>query len=161
MGWHLDRDEVLDICSALGGGAKGAPKGGNLWLLFALSAVLVWGFWGYLSKIVAVDLGGLQGYLIVSISSIAFTGAVLIATGLPGSLPNLPLYIITGILGGVGTLFFYLAMESGKASVVVPISAQYIVVAAILAFIFLKEPVTMRKILGIIFATVAIILLSG
>jgi len=132
-----------------------------LWLIYALTAVLIWGFWGYLSKIVAANLGGLHGYLLVSLSSIVFTGVILLVFGLPPSFSNLPLYLITGILGGAGTLFFYLAMQSGKASIVVPISAQYIVIAAILAIIFLKEPITVKKVLGIIFAVSAIALLSG
>ena len=68
--------------------------------------------------------------------------------------------LLAGISGGLGFLFFYQALEKGSASLVIPISSLYVLVAAVLAVIFLKEPLTLRKALGILFAVLAIILLS-
>ena len=68
--------------------------------------------------------------------------------------------LFAGIFCALGYFFFYRALLKADASAVIPISSMYIVVAAILAMIFLDEQVTVRKVGGIISAVVAIILLS-
>ncbi|MCP4154410.1 MAG: DMT family transporter [bacterium] len=52
------------------------------------------------------------------------------------------------------------SLKVGDASIVVPIVRMGLVITVILAFIFLHEAVTVTKILGILAAIVAIILLS-
>ncbi len=57
-------------------------------------------------------------------------------------------------------LLFLYALDSGPENVVIPITSLNVAVTAILATIFLKEPMTLEKALGLIFATVAVVLLS-
>lgn len=68
--------------------------------------------------------------------------------------------MLTGIVGTIGTLFFMAALTKGKTAVVVTMTALYPVVAIILAYLFLRETVTVRQGVGIGLALLAIALLS-
>ena len=65
--------------------------------------------------------------------------------------------MIFGILIPLG---FYLLMARKDASVVAPLTALYPALVAVLAFIFLRESLTLIKVFGIILATAAMVLLS-
>jgi transporter family protein len=62
-------------------------------------------------------------------------------------------YIAFGALAGgfLGQLTYYYALQLGDASRVVPLAATYPLVAAIVAIVFLKEPLTPGKVVGAIF----------
>lgn len=68
--------------------------------------------------------------------------------------------ILAGLISTFGMIGFYKLLTRGEASSVIPLTALYPAVTAVLAFIFLRESITMTKILGIIFSLVAIYLLS-
>jgi len=68
--------------------------------------------------------------------------------------------LLAGLLGGLGFFFFYQALAQGPASTVIPLSSLYFLVAAVLAVVFLHEPVTVKKVLGILFAVASIVLLT-
>jgi transporter family protein len=69
--------------------------------------------------------------------------------------------VVGGIAGSIGGLFYYLALARGEASRVVVITATYPVLTVILADLFLREPLSLQKILGIMFAILGICLLAG
>ena len=52
------------------------------------------------------------------------------------------------------------ALSLGPASIVVPIYGMFIVGGAVLGVLFLHEPVTARKLAGIGFAAISILLLA-
>jgi len=68
--------------------------------------------------------------------------------------------IIAGIFGGAGYLFFVKALEQGKASIVIPLTALYPAITAIIAFIVLREKISIYQGIGILLAIAASILLS-
>jgi len=130
------------------------------WRFYTGLSIVCWGFWGFFSKVAAgrLDWGtifilfGLSTLLIASIFSphsysVMFQKSIRIG-------------LLAGISGALGFLFFYQALEQGPASVVIPCSSLYILFAVLLAFIFLHEPLTVKKIFGIISAVTAIVLLS-
>ena len=57
-------------------------------------------------------------------------------------------------------LAFYKALKIGPASVVLPLTNLFVVLPVLYGFIFLKESITLPRILGIVFAIIAAILLS-
>lgn len=66
------------------------------------------------------------------------------------------------IAGAAAMIFFYMALNLGEVSRVKPIAfALAPAVGAALAFVFLGEPVTARKIAGIAAVLVGILLLAG
>lgn len=55
----------------------------------------------------------------------------------------------SGILGGfLGMLGYFSLLKAKEASLVVPLTASYPLVSTLLAVIFLKEPLTVYKLLG-------------
>ena len=61
--------------------------------------------------------------------------------------------------GALGFLFFYHALARGPATVVIPVTALYVALAAVLAFVFLAEPITVKKLVGLACAIAAMMLL--
>ena len=69
---------------------------------------------------------------------------------------------LTGILGGVGNIFFFQAMvKGGNASIVAPVTALFPMITVLLALMFLKERLGRVQWIGLILAFAAIYLLSA
>lgn len=130
------------------------------WKTLSICSIVCWGLWGFLSKMVGNKL---EWGTILALLSIG-TLIVVIATT-PSSFAlkynqQTLIGLCAGILCGFGYLFFYKALKYGEASSVIPITSLYIVVVAVLAILFLKEPFTVRKACGIAAAVVTTVLLS-
>lgn len=67
----------------------------------------------------------------------------------------------TGVALVVAVVFYFSALSLGPASVVVPLYGMFIVGGAILGLVFLHEPLTLRKALGILLAIASIYLIAG
>jgi len=120
--------------------------------------MLFWGLWGFFTK-VGADKVPWQ-------TSLVYFGICMIVIGLIGG-PSFKSFntqhffaIIAGITVSLGYLFFYIAITKGNATTVIPVTALYVAVAAILAFIFLSEPITLKTVLGIGCAIFAMMLLA-
>lgn len=134
------------------------------WLLYSLAVMGVWGTWGFFARMAArsvtpqnlVLLGAIGGLLMYPIFFAIFH------EHLKFNWHNADCYyaVIGGILGTIGALLFFWAISRGEASRVVPITAMYPVITVILAWLFLKEPLTAQKITGIVFAMLGVCLLS-
>ena len=70
------------------------------------------------------------------------------------------LSLLSGVIGSVGAVGFYLLLSRSEASAVVPLTALYPALTVILAIIFLHESLNATKLLGIILSLIAIYLLS-
>jgi transporter family protein len=68
--------------------------------------------------------------------------------------------VLAGVAGSIGSIFFYLALRQGKTSVVVPLTALYPLITVALSVLFLREEISGVKVIGIILALVASLLLS-
>ena len=68
--------------------------------------------------------------------------------------------VLAGIAGLLGTLFFLFAISKGKASVVVTMTALYPIITIFLSFFVLNETITVKQGIGMIFALLAIVLLT-
>jgi uncharacterized membrane protein len=128
--------------------------------LLSVLALVLWGAWGFLAKIVSSS---------VSPQSLAFWSTI--ATVIPVAAFALtdstgrwtrphPLALSAGLAYGLALVFFFIALRRGPASVVVPLSGMYILVPAVLGFIFLKEPLTVTHVLGLGCAGLAVLFLS-
>lgn len=65
-----------------------------------------------------------------------------------------------GLISLIAILSFYKALKLGPTSVVLPLTNMYVILPVLYGFIFLKETVSTTRVLGIIFAIIASILLS-
>ncbi len=60
-------------------------------------------------------------------------------------------FALSGIFAGcLGVFTYYKALQISETSKIVPLAATYPVVTALLSVIFLKEPVTLSRFLGIL-----------
>lgn len=130
------------------------------WRILTLLSILFWGLWGFLSKYVSdkVQWGEILMLLMIG------TFIVAMITSPASLLIKLNFYSVIALISGIscafGYYFFYRALVYGQASSVVPISSMYIVVTAVLAIIFMHEPLTAKKLFGILSAVIAIVLRS-
>ncbi len=128
--------------------------------IYSLIALVFWGLWAYFSKILSNQMKTemLAFYTTVG-SLIAITIYTLFRTKI--SVTAISGYaMLIGAIAMIATFAFYAALAKGPVSVVVPWTGLYIFIPVILGFIFLREPITINHILGILFAVAAIFFLS-
>ncbi|TKJ39137.1 hypothetical protein CEE37_12010 [candidate division LCP-89 bacterium B3_LCP] len=132
---------------------------GGGWLKPSLLALFFWGLWGFLTKLGAEKVPWQTMMIFFAVCTLA--GGL--ATG-PVKMKMDVWHLIglgAGIAGALGFIYFFLAISRGEASVVIPITSLYVAVASVLAFIILSEPITLKKMLGILCAVIAVVLLAG
>lgn len=137
--------------------------GSRTWILWSLGAVLLWGAWGILAKEV---LGRLDWQLVATLSFAGCLIPVLVVArcGLPmAGVTSLDCVrgVILGALAQVAILCFYIALETGQASVVVPLTALYPALTVVASAIFLGETLTKTQALGVVLALAAGLLLAS
>jgi bacterial/archaeal transporter family protein len=115
-------------------------------------------FWGIAPLFEKSSLSGTSPLTALTIRAVlmAFTYiALAVATGSVGDLFRVDgrslLYIaLSALCGGIlGLLLYFHALKLGAASLVVPISASYPLVTVVLAALFLGEPLTATRLLGV------------
>lgn len=67
--------------------------------------------------------------------------------------------ILSGIATGLSWLFYFKALQSGNVSRVAPIDKLSVVITLCLSFLFLKEPVSLRVVVGALFITTGSIIM--
>lgn len=67
--------------------------------------------------------------------------------------------ILSGVATGASWLCYYKALQDGLASIVVPIDKLSILVTVLFAYIFLKEKLSKKSLLGLILIVVGTLLL--
>ncbi len=68
--------------------------------------------------------------------------------------------ILSGLATGASWLCYYKALQLGEVRKVVPIDKLSVVLTLILAFVFLKEPLSLRAFLGCVLITAGTLLLA-
>lgn len=61
--------------------------------------------------------------------------------------------ILSGVATGLSWLFYFKALQAGDVSRVAPIDKLSVVITILLSFVFLKEPVSWRVVVGALFIT--------
>ncbi len=133
------------------------------WLTYALLCLLFWGIWGVVLKYVSARLAWYQVYVLANAAVVAVTLLVAYkySDGLSAGPGIAVLAFTAGLLGTVGYLFLILSLASGgQASIVIPLTALYPALTAVLSIFVLREGVSAYKVLGIVLAVIAIMLLS-
>jgi transporter family protein len=128
-----------------------------------LGMFLAWGVWGLTAKIAIKHLG-IQSLVWGQLAAVAMFPIYFLVFKemLPLKMDSVGIAwaLLTGALGILGTLFLYLTLRVGPASIVIPLSALYPVVTVILAYIFLHEELSLTRLLGIACALAAVWLLT-
>jgi len=132
------------------------------WLVSSLVAMVCWGIWGLLLKLGSKYFDWQQTFIITSI--VTLTASLLVFFWLRPSInvhsAGFGYVLSAGVLGLVALIAFYSSIGSGKAIIVVPLTALYPVVTIFLSYLVLHEEVSLVKGVGIVLALVAILLIS-
>jgi transporter family protein len=132
----------------------------EVWFLPSVIALTIWGVTGFLSKIALKSLPPL--HLLVYGALFFLTTALLVQVFYGGPefhVQGVTLALCVGAAGSVGQLMFLLALRDGPLTYVSMISSLYPLIATILAFVLLGEPLTPRQMAGVAMGIFAIVLL--
>lgn len=132
------------------------------WFNASILALLSFGLWGFFTKLSVVHIDSKSALIYQTI------GVLVIGLMVLGMMKFKPatdtkgiLYaVLTGVAYGVGCLFYLVAASKGKIVTVVTLTALYPLVTILLAYLLLKETVSLKQAAGIGLAMVAILLLS-
>jgi bacterial/archaeal transporter family protein len=140
------------------------------WLLWSLVTIVLWGTWGLVSKVASAGMDAYVNQLLYTAGLaplLVFVAWTVyrqrsVDQKRDGRTVGVFWAFLTGILGGVGNIFFFQAMvDGGKASVVAPVTALFPMITVLLALVFLHERLGRVQWLGLALAFVAIYLLSA
>ena len=125
--------------------------------------LVCWGIWAFIPKITTRYISPTSAMIYEAIGVGIGAFVVLVYIGFRPEIhpKGISLAISTGILGIGGALGFLFAVKSGKVSIVAMITAMYPVLTIFLAFIFLREPISLKEGLGILFALIALFLFAS
>jgi uncharacterized membrane protein len=130
------------------------------YLKYTFLALFGWGFWAIGSKLLTRHFNATSMTFWTSLSSIVILSAfVLIRKNLIVS-NHIIWAIPVSVMSLTAILSFYKALSTGPSSVVISVTNMYLVFPMIFGIVFLKESVTLTKIIGFILAVLATLFLS-
>ena len=127
---------------------------------YAFIALIGWGFWAIGSKILTRHLNTVSVTFWISFFSILFLSIFLLFRRDLMVTTHVLYAVPIGLISLIAILGFYKALKIGPSTVVLPLTNLYLVLPVLFGFIVLKESVTLTRVLGIIFAILATILLT-
>jgi transporter family protein len=132
------------------------------WYWLPLATMVCWGAWGIFGKLASAQINSKLLVLVSITTSFLLLWALFLVTGfeVEKNARGLGYAVLAGVAGSIGSIFFYLALREGKTSVVVPLTALYPLVTVALGVLFLREDISTVKIVGIILALAATLLLA-
>lgn len=132
------------------------------YLPLSLIAMLFIGIHYFLVKLISPQVGGPAVGLLSCILVIPVMLVYIYLTGTP-IIPEQPIYLVYAflivLLLAVGVLTLYMAIQRGPVLVVMPVYGLNTLITAFLSILILQETISVEKVLGLIFAVAAIILL--
>jgi len=132
------------------------------WVAVVVVTLLVWGVWGVLTRVASASLGwrdttaiAALGHMLFAISYIFLSRAQVAQLTTTWSVA-----FMAGGLGFLGALTFYVALNLNPSPVVIVATSLYPVVTLVLSYLFLGDSLSLRQIIGVGFALIALILIS-
>lgn len=141
-----------------------AGKGSRSWAWLAFGAMLFWGVWGIMVKLALEEL---NWRLLATISLFGHLIPIILLWSLwPPSIRaadrlGFGWALGLGTFGQAAFFAFYLALDAGNASVVVPLTALYPGVTLIAAVLILRESLSRVQLAGLALALIAATLLAS
>jgi transporter family protein len=124
-----------------------------MWIVYALLSAFFAALTSILAKIGIENINSNLATAIRTIVVLIMSWAVVFISGKHNEIvnvghKNLLFLILSGIATGLSWLCYYRALQTGEASKVIPIDKFSLVIGMILAFIVLKEAITIKTIIG-------------
>ena len=135
------------------------------WLVFAVLSAVCAALVGIFGKI---GLQNIDANAATTVRAIIMALFLLIIVAIEGNLSKIPsiisdkknflFIVLSGIAGATSWLFYFLALKTGKVTQVAPIDKLSVVLAALIAIIFLGEKISVINGVGIGLITIGVIL---
>ena len=130
-----------------------------MWIIFAILSAF---FAAATSILAKIGIEGISSNLATAIRTIVvliMAWGIVFFTGTHSQISSIGtkswvFLILSGLATGLSWLFYYKALQIGEASKVVPIDKFSVVISMIMAFVILKETVTLKTVLGGVFITI-------
>ena len=132
------------------------------WYLPSMVSLLLYGCWGY--------WGARASTLIAPLSTTFYSSLGVLLSGilalmLLGFKPELSakgsMYgLLNGFANGIACIFFIMALRKGPAMPVILITSMYPFITLVLCMVFLKQGLTLKQGIGMVFALIAVVLLA-
>ena len=130
-----------------------------MWFVFALLSAIFAALTSILAK---VGINGVNSNLATAIRTVVvlfMAWGMVFVTGTQNQIGNIGqkswiFLVLSGMATGFSWLFYYKALQIGEASKVVPVDKFSVVITMIMAFVILKEAVTLKTVLGGVFITI-------
>lgn len=163
------RSQFANVMSAVRFTYNGNSMADQRATLFVMTGatIVLWGLWGFFGKL-AMDKG-MSPFAIFCfeiIASMLCVGLLIAVKTIYPRFVNTGLkdqWNLFGVLSGVGLalglLFYYLALYRAEAGIVVPLTAAYPVVTAILSALLLREKLSPLQWMGIVCVIAGVMLL--
>lgn len=124
-----------------------------MWALYALFSAI----FAALSSILAkIGIEGVSSNLATAIRTVVVLVMAWLVCFITGthnqigtiSAKNWLFLVLSGLATGASWLFYFRALQMGEASKVIPIDKSSVVIGMILAFVVLRETVTLKAVIG-------------
>lgn len=124
-----------------------------MWIFFAILSSVFAAATSILAKVGIENVNSNLATAIRTLVVVAMSWLMVFITGAQSGMTSISkkswtFLILSGIATGASWLCYYKALQDGSASKVVPIDKLSVVLTIILAFIFLKEQVNIKSIIG-------------
>ncbi|MDR3674691.1 MAG: EamA family transporter [Acidobacteriota bacterium] len=132
------------------------------WLLYAIIALFWWGIFGFLGKVGAdrISPSQMQIFFTIGMVPVAVVCAFRLKFRIATERLGVAYSLLMGVIAALGSLAFFAAMKTGKASLIAPATSLYPALTVVLAVIFLKEKLNKVQLCGLFLAMVSIVILS-
>jgi transporter family protein len=124
-----------------------------MWVLYALLSAVFAALTSILGKIGIENMNSNLATAIRTIVVLLLSWGIVFLTGKQHDIANighknLLFLILSGIATGLSWLCYYRALQIGEASKVIPIDKFSVVIGMVLAFVILRESITLKSIIG-------------
>ena len=131
-----------------------AKKGERGWLFYAAGSAVFAALQSILGKVGVQDMDSTLATALLTVVVLIFAWAIVLGKKEGGDWKKMTrrdavLLVLSGITTGASWLCYYRALQTGRASVVVPIDKCSMLFAVALSAIFLKEKQTRRSLLAL------------
>ena len=134
----------------------------NMAVAFGSLTMVSWGIWIVLGNAASESIdprtAAAISYLIAALLAVGYvilSGASLTITPRGGALAA-----VAGLFAGIGFVSMYIGLSRGSTTVVATLGAMYFIVAAFIGIAILGEHATPTRILGLLLAGLAVILVA-
>ncbi len=129
-----------------------------MWKYYALLSALFAALTAIFAKIGVKDINSNLATAIRTSIILLLTWGIVLFSGRMSEIKNVSRHtwcflILSGLATGMSWLFYFKAMQTGDASRVAPIDKLSVIITILLAFFLLKEPVSMKVIIGALLIT--------